>query len=111
MPRSLIPGRVRPVACAGSRRLLLADDADEAALAARPELDAAVARGEDRVVAADAGAVAGAKARAALADEDHPRGHVLAGEDLHAEHLRIRVAAVPRRTESFLVCHQWLSFS
>ena len=33
-------------------------------------------------------------------------GHVLAGEHLHAEHLRIRVAAVPRRAESLLVGHQ-----
>ena len=43
--------------------------------------------------------------RAALADDDHPGLHVLAGEDLHAEHLRVRVAPVPRRAESFLVCH------
>ena len=48
---------------------------------------------------------AGAEARAALADEDHPRRHVLAGEELHAEHLRVRVAAVPRRAESLLMRH------
>src|SRR5204863_9164416 len=78
---------------------------DETALAALPEGDRAGARGEDRVVAAEAGARAGAELRPALADEDHPGLDLLAGEDLHAEHLRVRVAAVPRRAESLLVCH------
>ena len=63
------------------------------------------ALGEDRVVAAEAGARAGAEPRPALADEDHALLDLLAGEDLHAEHLRVRVAAVPRRTESLLVRH------
>src|SRR4029077_12064793 len=69
------------------------------------ERDLAVAHREDRVVLADPGARSGAEARAALADEDHPRRNVLAGEELHAEHLRLGVAAVPRRAESLLVCH------
>src|SRR5436853_1889666 len=43
------------------------DDGHEAALAARPERDDAVARGEDRVVLADPGAGARTEARAALA--------------------------------------------
>jgi hypothetical protein len=30
----------------------------------------------------------------ALANEDHPGLDLLAGEDLHAEHLRVRVAPV-----------------
>src|SRR2546423_1584062 len=34
----------------------------------------------------------------------HHRRHVLPGEELHAEHLRIGVAAVPRRAESLFVC-------
>src|SRR5439155_2363500 len=80
-------------------------DRDEAALAARPEGDLAVALREDRVVLADPGSGAGAEARAALADEDHPRRHVLAGKEFHAEHLRVRIAAVPRRAESLLVRH------
>src|SRR5439155_23943021 len=63
-----------------------------------------------RVVLADAGAGAGAEARAALPDEDHPRHHVLAGEHLHAEHLRVRVAPVARRSKAFLVRHQPCSF-
>src|SRR5207237_4999401 len=97
--------RARARAARREERELVADDAHEAAVAARAELHAAVARGENGVVSAHAGAVAGAEARSALADEDHPRGHVLAGEHLHAEHLRIRVATVPRRAESFLVGH------
>src|SRR5207248_5080080 len=85
--------------------LLLLDDGDEAAVAARSERDLAGALREDRVVLADAGAVARTEARTALADEDHPRRHVLSGEELHAEHLRIRVATVARRAESLLMCH------
>src|SRR5207248_11272954 len=61
--------------------------------------------GEDRVVAAATGALARAELRAALPNEDHPGLDLLTGEDLHAEHLRVRVAAVPRRAESLLVCH------
>src|SRR5947209_4321106 len=83
----------------------LVDDGNEAALAARPERDLAGARREDRVVLADAGPGARAEARAALADEDHSRLYVLAGEELDAEHLRVRVTAVPRRAQTFLVCH------
>src|SRR5437763_9347927 len=91
--------------------LLGVDDRDEALLAARPEGDPAVAHREDRVVLADTRASAGPEPRAALADEDHPRRHVLPGEELHAEHLRIGVAAVPRRAESLFVCHYCFSSS
>src|SRR5207244_12153240 len=80
-------------------------DANEAALAAPPELHAAVAEREDRVVAAEARSRARAEPRAALAHDDRPRAHLLAGEDLHAEHLRIRVAPVARRAEAFLMRH------
>src|SRR5689334_15466446 len=45
-------------------------DADRAARAGRPEGDAARAGGEDGVVAAQAGALAGPEAGAALADDD-----------------------------------------
>src|SRR2546430_17184888 len=80
-------------------------DLDEAALAALTERHRTRAGGEDRVVAADAGAGAGPELCAALAHEDHPGLDVLAREDLHAEHLRVRVAPVARRAESLLVCH------
>src|SRR3954453_3358432 len=81
------------------------DDGDEPAAAAHLERDEAVTLGEDRVVAAEAGAGARPEARAALADDDRPRGHALAVEDLDAEHLGLGVAPVPRRSESFLVSH------
>src|SRR5919206_2922604 len=90
---------------ARSWNIALLRDGDEATLAARPERDGAVALGEDRVVAADPGAGARAEARPALAHDDRPRGHALAVEDLDAQHLRVRVAAVPRRAESLLVSH------
>src|SRR5438132_3463720 len=83
------PARASPN---GRRVLLGVDDRDEATLAARPVLDAAVAQGEDSVIAADAGAGARPEARATLPDEDHPRLDLLAAEDLRAEHLRVRVA-------------------
>src|SRR5687767_2610241 len=94
--------RIRDLRLSGKRLL---DDRNRALLAARPERRPTVPLGEDRVVAADAGAVTGAEAGAALANEDHPGLHGLAVEDLHAEHLRVRVATVPRRPETFLVCH------
>src|SRR5438270_282908 len=80
-------------------------DVYEAALAAPPELHAAVAQREDRVVAAEARPRAGAEPRAALAHDDRPGAHLLAGEDLHAEHLRVRVAPVARRAETLLMRH------
>src|SRR5581483_1824137 len=92
------------------RELAGVDDRDRAALAARPELDLAVLGGEDRVVAADARTRAGPEASAALAHEDHPGLNVLAGEDLHAEHLRIRVAPVARGAEPLLVSHRYSAF-
>src|SRR5439155_20683867 len=95
--------RSRPALTA--RELPRVDDRDGAALAARPELDPPVLLGEDRVVAAEPRARAGTEPRPALADDDHPGFDLLAGEDLHAEHLRVRVAPVARGSESFLVCH------
>jgi hypothetical protein len=80
-------------------------DRDEALLARRAELDDAFADGEDRVVAAEVGARAGAEAGAALADDDHAGLDLLAREDLDAEALRVRVAAVAGGAEAFLVSH------
>src|SRR5919197_1308250 len=88
---------------ASSSRLL--GDADEAALAASPELHVAVSQREDRVVAAETRARAGAEPRAPLAHDDRPGAHLLAGEDLHAEHLRVGVAPFARRAESLLMRH------
>ena len=80
-------------------------DRHRAALAAPVELDDALAQREERVVAADPDAGAGAEARAALPDDDHAGLDLLAGEDLHAEPLRLGVAAVLRGAEALLVCH------
>src|SRR5581483_9997893 len=92
------------------RKLGGVDDRDGAPLAARAELDPAVLRGKDRVVTAETGAGAGPEARSALPDEDHPGLHVLAGEDLHPQHLRVRVAPVARGAESLLVSHRYSAF-
>src|SRR5436190_1755643 len=77
--------------------------------ALRPERGevAQVRVGDQQDVAAAADAHAGARPEpcAALADEDHPGLHVLAGEDLHAQHLGIRVAPAARGAEALLVRH------
>src|SRR5262249_41816112 len=85
--------------------LRLLGDLDEAALAALPEGDRARARGEDGVVAAKARPRAGAELRPSLAHDNHPGLDLLAAEDLHAQHLRLAVAAVARRSECLLVRH------
>ena len=69
------------------------------------ELHRAGPGGEDRVVLADAHAVAGLEAGAALAHDDLAAGDRLAGEHLHAEALRVGVAAVTARSESLLMSH------
>src|SRR5713226_5521342 len=83
----------------------LVGDFDGAVLAALPERDRARARREDRVVPTEPGARAGAELRPALPDDDHSRLDLLAGKDLHAQHLRLGVATVSRRSESLLVRH------
>src|SRR4051794_31946384 len=80
-------------------------DRDDAVAAAGRELHRARGAGVQRVVAAHADALAGLEAAAALADDDLAAGDGLAGEHLHAEALRVRVAAVAGRAEALLVCH------
>src|SRR5438067_1454868 len=58
---------------------------------------------EQRVVAADAHAGARHDLGPALPDDDRACVDKLAAIDLDAEHLRVRVAAVPRRAATFLV--------
>src|SRR5207253_665006 len=84
---------------------LVLQNRNRAALAGRFELHDAFAGGEDRVVAAEADAVAGPKAGAALADDDLAAADALAGEDLDAEHVRVGFAAVAAGAETFLVRH------
>src|SRR3954463_5166012 len=87
------------------RRLPRARDRDHPP--APPPLDphGAPPRGVDRVVLADAGALAGLEARPALAHDDLPAVHDLPGEHLHPESLGVRVATVPARAESLLMSH------
>src|SRR4029453_14930600 len=87
----------------GSGRL--SQDADVARVAATLELHHAVDLGEQRVVGATADVVAGLEAGAALADQDGPAGHELPAKALDAEHLRIRIPAVARAADAFLVRH------
>src|SRR5690606_16573620 len=75
------------------------------------ELDDAGAHREQRVVAADADAVTGTEARAALAHDDLATGHPLAAEYLDAQHLRVRVTPVAAGAEPLLVSHYESSFA
>src|SRR3954470_18700137 len=86
--------------------LLGGGDADEAAaLALVVEVHDAVDFGEERVVAADADVHAGIKPRSTLADENRSAGDELSSEAFHAEHFRLRIAAVARRALSFFMSH------
>src|SRR5690606_21792725 len=99
------PASPRAPAGACGAALLAVDDRDDAAPARRPELDHAGAGGEDRVIAPEPGAVTGAEARPALADDDLAAADALPGEHLDAEHLRVRVTPVAARPKSLLVRH------
>ena len=93
---------------AGARRELLGrQDADDAAAATFREVHGPRRAGVDRVVAADADAVAGLELGAALANDDLAAGHGLAGEHLHAEALGVGVAAVAGGAEALLMCHEF----
>src|SRR5439155_2935008 len=81
------------------------DDRHEAALTARAERDRARPHRENRVVTANLGARAWVEPRAALTDDDVAGLRGLTVEHLHAEELRLRVAAVLRGAEAFLMCH------
>src|SRR3954447_5953843 len=81
------------------------EDRHHAAAPALGELHRAGGAGEQRVVAADADALAGLEAGATLGEDDLAAGDALAGEDLHAEALGVRIAAVARGAEPLLVCH------
>src|SRR5205807_5501789 len=91
---------------AAERRLRLGvarHDRDHAAAPATRELHGAGGLCVDRVVLAEADAVAGLEPGAALAHDDLATGDHLAGEHLHAEPLGVRVAPVARGTKSLLM--------
>src|SRR5919201_54036 len=87
------------------RTLLRRRHRDDAAASPGLELDRARALGVDRVVPADAGAVARLELGAALANDDLAARDGLAGEHLHAEPLGVRVAPVATRPETLLMSH------
>src|SRR5213076_872452 len=69
------------------------------------EVDLAVREREQRVVAAQAHVLARVELRAALAHDDVPGLDGLATIDLHAQVLRVRIAAVAGGTACLFVCH------
>src|SRR5512138_2302871 len=81
-------------------------DADEpSARAVVLELHAAADLREQRVVLAAPHVEPGQELAPALAHEDRPAGDDVAVEPLHAETLRVAVAAVARRALTFLMSH------
>src|SRR5262245_5558254 len=94
-----------PEATCGPSGLLGRLDRDDPAAAAVRELHGAGAGGEDRVVAAEAHALAGLEAGSALAHDDLAARDLLAREHLDAEALGVRVAAVAAGAEALLMSH------
>src|SRR5262245_57084987 len=80
-------------------------DRDDPAATPGVELHHPGPPGEDRVVLADPRAVAGLEAGAPLAHDDLAAADDLSGEDLHAEHLGVGVAAVAAGAEALLMRH------
>ena len=81
---------------------------DDRLLALRPfdgEAHLAVGQSEQRVIATHAHIRTGMKPGSALSDDDRAGRDCLTAKDLDAEHLRLRVPAVPRRTATLFLCH------
>src|SRR3569832_1324365 len=76
-----------------------------ATLETRLEGDLTVRKCKERMVPALTDVLACPELGAALAHDDVAAFDGFAAEQLHAEHLRVRVATVARRTACFLVCH------
>ena len=98
-------GKSRAAARPGFTRFLLLD-ADLLAVAAHAlERDAAVHKGEQRVVAAASHVLTRMDVCAALAHQNVAGKDELAVAALHAQALRFRIAAVFRRAYAFFMCH------
>lgn len=89
------------LACGSVR---LGDDVHAAGILV--EFHAAIDESEERVIAADADAGAGAEFRAALADEDVAGNYGLIAELFHAEALTAGIPSVFDRALSFLMSHE-----
>ena len=83
-------------------------NADNLAITLATELDRTRTQGEQGVVLATANAVARVEVGAALTNEDLTSVDQLAAVALHAEALRVRVAAVTGGTKALLMCPQLL---
>src|SRR3954447_11281259 len=106
MPSIRWPANSEPIATSAmGEQLVGGEDGYDPAATARLEVHASRAGGEDRVVLADPGPLAGLEAGAALAHDDLAAGHDLAREHLHAEALGGRVAPVAAGSGSLLVSH------
>src|SRR4051795_745055 len=106
MPSIRWPANSEPIATSAmGQESVGGEDGYDPAATAGLEIHASRAGGEDRVVLADPGPLAGLEAGAALAHDDLAAGHDLAREHLHAEALGGRVAPVAAGSESLLVSH------
>src|SRR4029079_8189856 len=77
----------------------------------RSELHSPFCSRKNRVIATEAGPLTGPEPGAPLAHDDLAAGHLLAGEDLDPEHLRVGVAAIAAGAEAFLMSHLRPPFS
>ena len=75
------------------------------------KLDAAISRGEQRVIPAYTHILTGAITSATLAHQDISSQYFLAAELLQAKALGFRVATVSRTAACFFVCHVLLPLS
>src|SRR5215472_8074187 len=83
----------------------LLGDAHELVVAPALEADVPVGLGEEGVIHPDTHVDAGLEACAALPHENASRGDELPAEALHAQHLRVGIAALARTADTFLVAH------
>jgi len=83
---------------------------DVHAAAAFIELHLTVLEREERPITTGADILPSDEFRAALADDDAASGDHFTAEGLHAEPLRITVAAVTAGALSFFMCHSFLKF-
>lgn len=93
--------------CVGGNGCRGGRDADEASsLAFVTKFDETVDFRKKRVITTDSDVHAWVEAGTTLTNENRSAGDELSREALDAEHFRLRVAAVSRRTLSFFVSHE-----
>src|SRR5260221_5773759 len=90
---------------------LVLQDRDRAPAPSRLEIDLPRPRREDRVVAAEAGSLAGPEPGSTLADDDLAARNLLPREHLDPKHVRVGFPPVAAGPESFLMSHRHPPFS